>query len=263
MNLYNCLFDFSKKIDYTRVMIKVAICDDEPNQIKLLRKMLDAYAKNRSVNLLIRDYSGGEALLSDVSEGELFDIYILDILMPDQNGITLGKQLRRHDQNGLFLYLTASSDFALQSYEVRAFHYLLKPVDPEKFFHVFQDMVKLLADRTKQQFQVKTKESSVLIDIDKLLYAELDGRSILYHLTNQKTLKSVSFSGSFRSIVEPLLSDPRFALCGASFMINLATIKTIDKTGITFSNDQHIELPKSTHASMKAAWNEYWNRQTF
>ncbi|MCR4691722.1 MAG: LytTR family DNA-binding domain-containing protein [Lachnospiraceae bacterium] len=239
-------------------MIKIAICDDESSQIKLLRRMLDAYSKNRNETFYIRDYSGGEELMADVSGGDLFDIYILDILMPQKNGIMLGKDIRDYDENGMFLYLTSSSEFALQSYEVRAFHYLLKPVEPEKFFHVFQDMVKLINERKRQQFQVKTKEGSVLIDFDKLIYAELDGRCILYHLSGNKVLRSVSFSGSFRNKMDPILTDERFCLCGASFLINLQYIKSVEKTGIIFIDDTGVELPKSSCSQLRSIWTEYW-----
>lgn len=44
-----------------------------------------------------------------------------------------GHALRESGYSGIILYLTSSTDFAIDSYDVRAFHYLLKPITPENF----------------------------------------------------------------------------------------------------------------------------------
>ena len=63
-----------------------------------------------------------------------FDIYLLDVIMPGQNGIELGLSIREFDQGGRIIYLTASSDFAVDSYRAKASDYLLKPLDKSRLF---------------------------------------------------------------------------------------------------------------------------------
>ena len=60
-----------------------------------------------------------------------FDIYILDILMPGMDGIELGVRLRELGYDGSIIYLTSSTDFAIDSYKAEASNYILKPVIPD------------------------------------------------------------------------------------------------------------------------------------
>lgn len=73
-------------------------------------------------------------IINHVDEHGGFDLYILDCIMPGMNGIELGAALRMRDDMGFLIYLTTSPDFALDSYRVDAFDYLLKPVRSELFF---------------------------------------------------------------------------------------------------------------------------------
>lgn len=225
--------------------------------------LLEKYARDRQLIFKIHCFSSGNELLHSVMDTGCFDLYILDIIMPNLSGIDTGLALRRFDANGIILYLTSSKDFALESYDVHAYYYLVKPLVPDKLSSIMNEIVSLLDKKQKQTIKVKTTDGSILLTFDQILYTELVGRAIRYELTDAQNIKSMTFSGSFKEMMEPLLSDNRFVLCGASFLVNLSCIKMVDKKGALFHTGKYLELPRSACSKLRLSWSDYWLNTSF
>lgn len=115
--------------------MQIALCDDEKTYHEKIKELIREYKQIHSDRtLLLSSFSSGKELINHVDEYGGFDLYILDCIMPEMNGIELGTALRMRDDAAILFYLTTSPDFALDSYRVDAFDYLLKPVDRDLFF---------------------------------------------------------------------------------------------------------------------------------
>lgn len=116
-------------------MLQIAICDDEEIQLRQTAALVNTYLRARpGVSGRIAMFQSGADLLERVQSVSGFDLYVLDILMPAMSGIDVGRRLRALGEGGEIVYLTSSNDFAADSYDIRAFFYLLKPVEQEKLF---------------------------------------------------------------------------------------------------------------------------------
>jgi len=90
--------------------VKIAICDDETLCQKQILNLAKEYAqKNNYLDLSISTFSNGEDVLEAARKFGGFELYILDILMPGMDGVTLGKALREAGFDGKIIYLTFSS----------------------------------------------------------------------------------------------------------------------------------------------------------
>ena len=126
-------------------MLRIALCDDEENQLNQAAAMLNAYLISRpDLSGQVELFHGGSSLLARMEEVGGFDLYVLDILMPELSGIDTGRRLRALGDGGDIIYLTSSNDFAADSYDVHAFFYLLKPVNEGKLFQVLDAAVENL-----------------------------------------------------------------------------------------------------------------------
>ena len=87
-------------------------------------------------------------LLAEIERGVRFDILLLDILMPGENGIDAAAEIRSYDSDIKIIFLTSSPEFAVQSYTVGAYFYQLKPIGAESFYRL---MDSVLATCEKEQ----------------------------------------------------------------------------------------------------------------
>ena len=116
-------------------MLRIAVCDDEEEHLKRTALLLEGYFQSRpGLHGQVETFRSGGALLERAKDAGGFDLYVLDILMPELSGIDTGRRLRALAGGGEIVYLTSSNDFAADSYDVRAFFYLLKPVEEGKLF---------------------------------------------------------------------------------------------------------------------------------
>lgn len=238
-------------------MFHIALCDDEADQRQLTHKLLDSYLFQRGAEAKIREFSSGQALLNALYD-ECFDIYLLDIVMPEMDGIELGLKLRKSDENGMILYLTTSPDFALEGYQAKAASYLLKPVQAEQLFRALDDALKAITGRREQSIMVKTANGVSRLLMDHILYVEQTARAPCYHLKDGSCVAGVTMRAAFQETMGPLLADKRFYLCGASFLLNLHCIKSINKTDILFVGGQKTTVPRRSAAELNTAWIHYW-----
>jgi len=237
-------------------MLHLALCDDDKDQLSELLLLLREYIGNRDIR--VSQFSSAEELFLTVQTQGQFDIYLLDVVMPGMNGIELGLRLREEKDPGLIVYLTTSSEYAVDSYLVRAFHYLLKPVQKEQLFLVLDEALQQIKKRSDEVLFVRSKEASYGLRLDEIMYAESYNRVVRYHLTDGRTVDTVSIRTSFHQEVKELLEKRYFVPCGASFVINLHHMAVLDKTGLVFKNGMKMPLSKQAYNTMRTSWAKYW-----
>ena len=96
-------------------MLKLALCDDEAEQRAAVSRLLREYAALRpELTVKLSVFSSGMELLT-AAEEERFDLYVLDVVMPDLSGIDLGVKLRELGHYGAIVYLSISPEYAVES----------------------------------------------------------------------------------------------------------------------------------------------------
>lgn len=238
------------------VMRSIAICDDDAAERAKTRALLDAYLDGRGMAARVREFTAGKELLF-AAEEEPFDVYLLDVVMPEMNGIELGVSLRGTDRTGAIVYLTTSEDFAIDSYAARAFWYLVKPVKPDKLYPVLDMAFDALRYKEEAGVQVRTQDGSVRLLFDEIYYVESVERRLNY-VYRGGAAESQADTASFQQKVAPLLADKRFYRCGASLVLNLQHVKAVDRSGVTLDTGEQLEIPRRAAAELRAAWQRYW-----
>ncbi len=239
--------------------VKIALCDDDKSCLERVKEAAAAYAKARpDASLAFFPFSDPGEVLRQTKEQGPFDIYVLDVVMPGTDGIALGTALRAAGVDGKIIYLTSSREYALDSYRVRAFQYLLKPIETEAFFAVMDDAIRELSERKSRGIMVKTKSGSLRIPLDSVLYAELSRRAVKYHLTDGRTVETTTLRVPFPEAVGELLTDRRFVLCGASMAANLHHVTAVKSEGVVFRSGASVFLGKKACRELRTAWNTYW-----
>lgn len=239
-------------------MLRIALCDDEEKQLNQTAVLLNTYFQSRpDLCGQVETFRSGSALLARIEEAGGFDLYVLDILMPGLSGIDTGRRLRALGKGGEIIYLTSSNDFAADSYDVRAFFYLLKPVNEGKLFQVLDGAVENLKRRRSSAVVVTTVDGPRRILLERIRYVERVGRYMRYYCTDT-TIDSQTIRVSFREAVASLLADRRFCLCGASFVLNFQHVTGVNGQTALLDNGQAVILPRMSATEFKKAWGNYW-----
>lgn len=240
-------------------MLKLALCDDEPGQRGTVSGLLQEYAGQRpELAVRLSVFSSGLELLSALEEKGDFDLYVLDVVMPELSGIDLGIKLREMGSLGAIIYLTISPEYAVDSYAAQAFYYLMKPVAAQKLYQVLDQAVETLEKQRAACVTVKTKNGLRLVRMDHLLYAELSDRAVRYHLSNGDRVDSITLRNSFQEEVTPLLADSRFFQCGASFVVNLYYVTGVERGALRLDSGKRVPLARGLTAQARRQWSNYW-----
>lgn len=239
-------------------MLRIAICDDEEKHLDETAALLNTYLLSHpNLNGQVETFHSGDELLKKVEHAQSYDLYVLDILMPQLSGIEVGRQLRSLGKGGEIIYLTSSNDFAADSYDVRAFFYLLKPVHENKLFHVIDSAIEKLNQRRCSATVVATASGPRRILFEHIRYVERVGRFMRYYCTDG-IIDSQTIRAPFREMVAPLLADRRFCLCGASFVLNFQHVSGVHGQTALMDNAQTVALPRTSATDFKKAWGDYW-----
>lgn len=118
--------------------MNIAICDDDLKHINLIEDMIyDLSQKLDNFKPDIDAYLSGEELLRLIDVKDFPSILFIDVEMPGLNGIQTARELRKLSEQVLIIYVTSYETYTLESFEVRPFRYLLKPIDTKSLPELF------------------------------------------------------------------------------------------------------------------------------
>ena len=196
--------------------MRIAIVDDLAAERALLKDRLEQQLHRRNVQADILEYESGETFLEAARKAP-FTAAFLDIYMDGMTGMEAAKKLRKTDTDCLLVFTTTSTDHALEGFQVRALHYLVKPFPEEELSALLAEMLARLP-RPEPVLTVKVSGSDV-----RLCYRDIISAEHFAHLINIRTtaLKTLVTRQSFKVFTEPLKKDPRFFVCGRGMIVNL------------------------------------------
>ncbi len=229
-------------------MIHIAICDDSKQERQILAALFKRYQELHATPLQIHIFQNGFSLLDAIDQGKRFDITILDILMPGENGIEIARNIRASGTDTEIIFLTSSPEYAVDSYEVKAQNYLLKPVTEEKFFASIDSILAELDEKDTASFIIYTTEKQYSrIRVSSLVYGEVTHRTITLHLADQTMISAVMTFTEFQDILKVY---PDFIYPHRSYAVNMNYIQYVTKSDIILTDGQKIPLSRNNYTKI-------------
>lgn len=235
-------------------MIRVAFCDDDISALNKMQEFLDRYCRERGWEIAHTVFSSSVELLAEIERGVQFDVLFLDILMPGQNGIEAAAEIRNYDTNVKIVFLTASPEFAVQSYAVRAYFYQLKPLHEEAFFRVLDAALEECRQERERSLILRCKGVITRIEPERLEFCEVLHRTLLFHLISGKMLES---TGSLDELGRQLAPYGCFLRIHRSYIVNLEYVQNISCRVVTMTSLTEIPIPRGKYNEIKDAFLAY------
>ena len=235
-------------------MTRIAFCDDDQTVLDQLTALLEKYRAQRGADFQCTAFRSPLDLLAEIERGTRYDILFLDVLMPAENGITAAKEIRQYDSNVQIIFLTSSAEFAVESYVVGAYFYQLKPIWEESFFRLTDSVLAECRKADERGLILRCKTGITRIGLGRLLYCEVLGRTLVFHMADGRVLES---PGSMDDLAKQLTPYPCFLRPHRSYLVNMEYIRNISAKAITLSDLSQVPIPHGKSADIKNQYLEY------
>lgn len=235
-------------------MIKIVVCDDDLSVLNEVSTLLNQYHVERNQEIVCMAFYSPLELLAEIEKGLRMDILILDVIMPGEDGISVAKEIRQYDSAVKIIFLTSSSEFAVESYTVGAYFYQIKPVCADAFFKLMDSVIAECEKMQHGSLILRCKCGITRINLEKLVYCEVIGRTLLFHLENGNVIESV---GSLDELSGKLMQYENFLRPHRSFLVNMEYIQSISYKAITLDNLVEIPIPHGKCSKIKKIYFEY------
>lgn len=196
--------------------MKVAICDDEECFLEDTHRLLDKWGHENNIPMNVAEFSNGDDLIRAQQEQSM-DLIILDVIMPLLNGIDTAKEVRVCDAKVPIIFLTSSREYAVDSYDVRAFHYLMKPLKKSAFFSVMDRFLQTYQQK-KETFFARMAGGGCNITLEETEFLEAQNKQVMVHLSNGTVLEIKEL---FSDCADIFTADKGFFKCHRSYIVNM------------------------------------------
>ncbi len=229
-------------------LTEIAVCDDE----KAIREQLVRLIGRQGADCRTWQFASGEELLA---QDRRFDMIFLDIQMKGRNGIETARAIRRYDERAVIIFVTVVKEYVFDAFDVGAFHYLLKPIEEQRFGEVFAN-----AQREAERRRDKRAEPALLIKGKKRSYT-LKQRDILYIESRANRVVVHTVKGEIEAWyamrrLEEKLGDG-FYRCHRGYIVNMAHIAEYTNDMIELDNADRIYLAKDRYPEFVKAYVRY------
>ena len=237
-------------------MIRIAICDDEKKILDEVEGYIKNYAEKENIaDIEIFRFDSARSLLSALEDGKTFDIFVLDVYIGDEMGTALASDIRKFGIESPIIFATTSLEHAPQSYETGTLRYLIKPINPEKFYEAMGVALVWARKMSEHFLKFKTENGVVSVNANHIMYSEAhdhyqymrkdDGEEIKVRMTVTELFTMLSKYGGFVRI-------------GSAYIINLRHVKNVTPTNVCLYSNINIQIPRGKFTEIK---NTFWNFQ--
>lgn len=234
--------------------MRIAACDDNVEFLQGLSQLLNVYSKENSCNVEYKIFTNPLELVTQMEKGVHYDVVLLDICMPGINGIQCAKDIRKCDNFVKIVFLTSSADYGVESYQVKAYDYHLKPLEKEKLFSVLRRIEMETQKKEQNIFVLKSKTGITKISLSKLEYCEVINRKVVFRMVNGEEYEC---SLRMNELEEKLMTFGCFMRPHRSFLVNIDFVRTLTTHNIVMESGAQIPIPREKYAIIKQMYMEY------
>lgn len=230
--------------------MKIAVCDDD----KAAREHIVSLVKEQIQDAEIMTFATGEEMLKVRSS---FDISFLDVEMKEMSGMDVANHIRQEEQGStksIIIFVTGYEKYMNSAFDVFAFHYLLKPIDEEKFRNVFGRALKELSvakEQTKRYILVRSSGARQKVYIKDIYYIESANKKVIIH-TRAGILDSYGKMDELEQMI-----GSGFYRCHRCYLVNMEKIVSYNANTIKVVNGDKLILARKKYSDFIRQYMKY------
>lgn len=177
-------------------MVHTLIVEDDPAEAERLMGFVRRYGEARDEVFQITWLKSAMEMLSDKSR---YDLVLLDIDLPGISGMEAAQLLRVYDDTTPIIFVTNLAKFAVKGYEVGATGFIVKPVTWGNLSMSLDRALRAIKQNVGRTVMVPTEEGCRVVPFDQIVYVEVTGHRLTFHLESGDTLETRGSLGQIES----------------------------------------------------------------
>jgi len=236
--------------------MRIGICDDLQEDRNHLIALIRDYYNTRGERVELFEYESAEEMLGGWRDNWLGCLF-LDVYMDGISGMEAARRIRETDSNCMIIFTTTSPDHAIDSYEVRAADYLLKPFDQPEVEEALRWCEEVSGQRLRE-LEIISERERRSVPVRDILYIEVYGRMCVIHLAEEE-LRTNRGLGE----LEEELADDSFLRCHRSYLVNMAHILRPEGRDFLLSDHSRVPIAAENAGRVRQAFFEWSFKQTW
>lgn len=213
-------------------MVYLGICDDEKKCREEIYDMfshaLFAYDETE-----VAYFKSAEEVIEAIEHDEFqVDLLLLDIHMPDKNGLNLAEYIRGNQIDVDIIFITVSSEHVFDGYIYQAFTYLLKPLE---YPRIKEEVKRYMAlkNETQDCLHININGRSEKIFLNQVFYISAQGRKVFFHKRDGELSAYAKLND-----LEETLGECGFIRCHQSYLINMKFVQSYARMALTVAGEE-------------------------
>ncbi len=226
--------------------MKIAICDDEKNEISKIEDILFKIDDDYQV----LSFQKGEDLLLAALKGASFDLVFLDIYLKNENGIEVAKRLKEIFAGINIVFTTVSRDYAVEAFSVQALHYIVKPFSEDDIFEVFRRLGR--RKELRSTLTIRIERSINVLFQDEILKVESNGHRTIITMIDGRIF---SVRKNFGEITD--LLDDSFIDIKRGVTVSMYHIAQMSSNDCTMTDGKKYLLQRNRKQEIKDIYHSF------
>lgn len=228
----------------------VVIVEDDDAAYGLIEDYVKRFSQEAGLSISLTRFENGFSFLS--TNLDACEIVLLDIELPDMDGLTIAKRLREKNKACSIVFITNLAKYAQYGYEVNAVSYLIKPVKYDAFSLTFRKAINAYAANEDCDFIIKIPGGIEKISVNQLMFVEILSHIVIYHLVNGTIQKTGTIAKA-----EKALAPYGFLRCHNAYLINPAFVRGIKENNVIVGSES-IPLSRGKKQTFLADLSSYF-----
>lgn len=245
-------------------MVRVGICDDEMVLLEKLNQFVQiCYAQNQ-IFARVDTFKNGQQLLYEIEDGERFDLVLLDIEMPQMDGMELAERVKKMLPNVLVIFVTSHMEYVLDAYELSIFRYIPKMDFGNRLRHALLDAAAMVEVQMRESYVIQGKNRLERVPLRNILYIVHEGKNavLVTNMADGDGHECVRFHvrKSLQQVYEEL-NDGEFLFIDRGCIVNLAGIMSIQEDCCILKDGTRLAVSQSRLPGLKSRLMEFWKQR--
>ncbi len=235
-------------------MIRAAICDDAPALGEEIRTIFQECCKKAAESCQTLLFQDAAKLLYEIEDGTYFDAFLLDIEMPDMNGLELAARLKNALPAAPVIFISSYDRYVYQSFRVQPFRFIPRDRLETLLPAAVSDMIKLITDNDGNYLIAENQRTLEKIPVRNIRYIWQKEKYAHVEKTDKTCTK---IRKTLKEICDMLPAD-EFVWADRGHIVRIQQIERIEGTCLYLKENIKLEIRLNRLAGLKRQVKAYW-----